>query len=118
MNRLHAFVLLAVLSGSVGLTACASKPVTSTAESGTLMDEGTVAKLIKGTTTEAEAKAVLGADPAESKVEEDGRTLWVYAWSRATADNKGTVHALEVRALKIWFKDGVVDDTDYAVTKQ
>jgi outer membrane protein assembly factor BamE (lipoprotein component of BamABCDE complex) len=87
----------------------------ATAEDGTRISTAQQAKMVKGVTTEAEVRSLLGA-PKQVTEFEDGRTLWVYAWSQATATATGKVTHLEVETYSVYLREGLVDDTEFVRT--
>jgi len=124
MSRLLcSFVVCLAVFGGAGLavTGCRSTPrklKTSSAEDGPKLTQPMVDQLVQGETTLEQVEQIVGATPNETKLEDDGRLLWVFAWSRATADEEGTLLELQLRVLKVFFRDGVVDEKDYAESTQ
>ena len=122
MSRLvTSVVVLALFAGTAGSVGCASggsgsQPVqTATAEDGVFISQEIADRLVEGKTTATEVKRILGAEP-QGTTEVEGGTQWVYAWSRATADEHGNVVALEARTLLVLIEDGVVQKVAYGVS--
>ncbi len=113
MFRLQTCLLLLALSScACSVTACA--PDVSTSTNGTYVDWEMADQLVKGETTEAQANKIIRSRDRVIELQADGRSLWIYAWTRVTADENHNILRMEIRDLKVWLKDGVVDEVEYS----